>query len=168
MMAEHDRFRMGGASGFSLIEMMVVIVIAGIIASMVWLRLSYLAPRYRLEGATRNVAAEIQKARGQAIAEGKCVRVSFQIGARTYTVDTAAGSATCSGATFAGGTALKIEDSGSIDIDDGSGGTPVSAIFNPRGGSEGTGGAYPTIRLSNNLGDARLVLVNSAGRVSVQ
>jgi hypothetical protein len=63
---------------------------------------------------------------------------------------------------------MKIEDTGTIRIDDGSGSTPPSAIFNPRGGSEATGGAYPSIRLSNNLGDARLVLVNSAGRVSVQ
>jgi hypothetical protein len=61
-----------------------------------------------------------------------------------------------------------VEDSGTIGIDDGSGATPVNAIFNPRGGAEATGGVYPTIRLSNNLGDARLVLVNSAGRVSVQ
>jgi prepilin-type N-terminal cleavage/methylation domain-containing protein len=166
MMAEHDRFRMGGASGFSLIEMMVVIVIAGIIVSIVWLRLSYLAPRYRLEGATRNVAAEIQKARGRAIAEGKCVRVSFQAGANpaTYTVDTALGTPTCSGAVFSGGSPLNIEDSGTIDIV----GTPVSAIFNPRGGSEGTGGVYPTIPLRNNLGDVRTVFVNPAGRVSVQ
>jgi len=155
---------MGGETGFSLIEMMVVIIIAGIIVSIVWLRLSYIAPRYRLEGAARNLAAEIQKARGQAIAEGKCVRVSFQIGAKTYTADTAAGSATCSGAAFTSGTALKIEDSGTIDIV----GTPVSAIFNPRGGSEGTGGVYPTIPLRNNLGDVRTVLVNPVGRVSVQ
>jgi len=63
---------------------------------------------------------------------------------------------------------MKLEDTGTIAIDDGSGAAPVSAIFNPRGGSEATGGAYPTIRLSNNLGDARLVLVNSTGRVSVQ
>lgn len=163
-----DRCRRGGEKGFSLIEMVVVIVIAGVLVGIVWLRLAYLAPRYRLEGAARDLAAEIQKARGRAIAEGKCIRVSFSTTNKTYSVDTAAGGASCAGATFTSGTALKIEDSGSIAIDNGSGGAPVSAIFNPRGGSEGTGGAFPTIRLSDNLGDARLVLVNSAGRVSVQ
>jgi Tfp pilus assembly protein FimT len=151
-----------------MVETMVVVTIAGILGSLAWLRMAYVAPRYRLEGATRALAAETQKARGQAIAENKCIRLSFDISAKTYTVGTSAGNASCAGATFSAGTALQVEDSGTIGIDDGSGATPVSAIFNPRGGAEATGGVYPTIRLSNNLGDARLVLVNSAGRVSVQ
>jgi type II secretion system protein H len=164
------RRRRGGETGFSLIEMLVVIVIIGVIGTIVSLRLLHLGPRYRLEGAARVLAAEIQKARGRAIAEGRCVRVSFQVGPPgTYTVETAAGAATCTGAAFGGGTAVRIEESATIDVANGSGGgPPVSAIFNPRGGSEGTGGAFPTIRLSNSLGDARLVLVNPAGRVSVQ
>ncbi len=151
-----------------MVETMVVIAIAGVVGGIAWSRVAYLAPRYRLEGAARYLAGEIQKARNQAIAENKCIRVSFDSGAMTYALGTAAGAASCATATFGAGTAIKIEDTGTISIDDGSGSTPVSAIFNPRGGSETTGGSYPTIRLSNNLGDARLVLVNSAGRVSVQ
>jgi Tfp pilus assembly protein FimT len=151
-----------------MIETMVVIAIVGVVGGIAWSQVAYLAPKYRLEGAARYLAAEIQKARGQAIAENKCVRVSFNSGGTTYALGTAPGAASCAAATFSAGTAMKIEDTSTISIDDGSGATPVSAIFNPRGGSESTGGAYPTIRVSNNLGDARLVLVNSAGRVSVQ
>jgi Tfp pilus assembly protein FimT len=162
------RFSRGAVEGFSLIEILVAITIAFALLSIAWVRMSTLAPIYRLEGSARALAAEIQKARGRAIAEGKCVRVLFDISAKTYRVDTASGIPLCSGANFTPGTALKIDDNGRIAIDDGSGNTPVSAIFNPRGGSEATGGAYPTIRLSNEAGAARLVLVNSAGRVSVQ
>jgi Tfp pilus assembly protein FimT len=151
-----------------MIELVVVVGIAGILGSIAWLRLAYVAPKYRLQGATRDLAAEIQKARSQAIADNQCVRVSFDTNATTYTLSTAPGAASCATATFSTGTAMKLEDTGTISMDDGSGGTPASAIFNPRGGSEATGGAYPTIRLSNDLGDACLVLVNSTGRVSVQ
>ena len=158
----------GAEAGLTLVETMVVITIAGMVGSIAWLRLADVAPRYRLEGATRDLAGEIQKARSQAIAENKCIRVSFDSTAKTYTLGTAAGGASCASVTFSAGMAMKLEDTGTIAIDDGSGAAPVSAIFNPRGGSEATGGAYPTIRLSNNLGDARLVLVNSTGRVSVQ
>lgn len=154
----------GGEGGFSLIEVMVVIIIAGILVSIVWLRLAYLAPRYRLEGAARDVAAELQKARGRAIAEGKCMRVSFNSGNKTYALDTTTNTTNCSTASFTAGTNLKIDDSDGITIDNGSGGPPASAIFNPRGGVDATS----TIAFRNNLGDARLVLVNSAGRVSVQ
>ena len=135
-----------------------------------WNRLALLAPRYRLEGAARDLALEIQKARGRAIAEGKCVRVSFDATAKTYTIDTATGAASCTGATFSGGTALQIEDSATIAIENSNspGSVPVSAVFTPRGASQASGGAYPSIRLYDALGDGRLVLVNAAGRVLVQ
>jgi prepilin-type N-terminal cleavage/methylation domain-containing protein len=157
-------------SGFSLIELLVVIGVAGVIMGFSWNRMALLAPRYRLEGAARDLALEVQKARGRAIAEGKCVRVSFDTSAKTYTVDTATGSASCTGASFSGGTALALEDSSSIGIENSNspGSAPVSAIFTPRGASQATGGAYPSIRLYDALGDGRLVLVNAAGRVLVQ
>jgi len=151
-----------------MIEALVVAFIVGLVGAVAWFRLGYLAPRHHLERAALDLAAEIQKARGRAIAEQKCVRVSFDKPAKAYTVSTAPGDATCAGATFSAGRTAKLDDGGAINIDDGSGSAPVSAIFNPRGGSEATGGAYPTVRLSNDLGDARLVSVNSAGRVSLQ
>jgi type II secretion system protein H len=167
---KHDRCRSGGAAGFSLIELMVAIIIAGIIASMVWLRLSYLAPRYRLAGAARDLMAELQKARGRAIAEGRCFQVVFSNANTTYQVNSKSGSASCGTTGYSADTLEPVQksvgDGGAIGIEkSGSSGTdPDSVVFNPRGGVETTS----TIRVFNNLGDGLLVLVNSAGRISVQ
>jgi len=167
------RFSREAIKGFSLIELLVVITIGGILASIVWLRLSYLAPRYRLEGAARALAAEIQKARGRAIAEGKCVEVLFDTSAKTYRIATLPGAAPCptSGYPTSGidtTAALNIDESGTIGIEKSGGGTPPFPIFSPRGPATfSTGDPGSSIRLFNNLGEGRLVLVNSAGRVSV-
>ncbi len=150
--------------GFSLIEMLVIIVIIGVIAGITWPRLSALAPRYRLEGAARALAAELQKTRGRAIAEGRCFEVTFNVGAKTYQVTKAPTSACASFAND--GPAQKVEDSGSIGIEDANspGNTPPSPMFGTRGGNS----QASSIRLFNDLGDGRNVLVNAAGRVLVQ
>jgi len=163
-----DRRRRIGERGVSLIEFLVAFVVAGILAGMVWFRLSALAPRYRLTGAARNLAAELQKARGRAIAEGRCFQLVFT--GATYQVKSKLGTATCGTSGYAADplepAAKSVGDGGSIGIEkSGSPSTnPDSVVFNPRGGAETTS----AIRVFNNLGDGLLVLVNSAGRVSVQ
>lgn len=158
------RFAGSAQRGFSLIEILVIIIIIGIIAGITWPRLAALAPRYRLEGAARALAAELQKARGRAIAEGKCFQVTFDVGARTYQVLKAPSSACASFAND--GLAQKVEDSGTIGIEDAnsSGSAPPPPTFNTRGGNA----QASSIRLFNNLGDGRLVTVNGVGRVNVQ
>jgi prepilin-type N-terminal cleavage/methylation domain-containing protein len=154
--------------GFSLIELMVIILIVGVLVTITWNQIARLAPRYRLEGAARSVAAEIQKARGRAIAETKCVMVDIDANTKTYAIGTAASVATCPTAsgsyTFA--TAQKIEDSGTIGIENAvNAGSPiVDPIFSARGLNSQTS----TIRFFNNLGDGRSVQVNAIGRVNVQ
>src|SRR5262245_45112670 len=74
----------GAVTGFSLIELLVAITIGGVLLSIAWVRMSTLVPIYRLEGAARNLAAEIQKARGRAIAENKCFIVTIDTSAKTY------------------------------------------------------------------------------------
>ena len=158
------------AKGFSAIELMVVIVIVGILASVAWLRLAQLAPRYRLEGAVRTLAVEIQKARGRAVAEGKCFMVVLNTANKSYQVQSKAATSTCGTTGYtadAADPANKLIDD-ALTIDNGSGGTPVNPIFTSRGGSEDTGNVFPTIRLANNLGDGRLILVNKVGRVIVR
>jgi type II secretion system protein H len=159
-----------GECGFSLIELMVIIVIVGILAAVAWLRLSQLEPRYRLDGAARSLAMDLQKTRGRAIAENKCFMVVINSSAKTYQLQSKSGTGACGSSGYAVDSqdpaARKIDDV--LTVDNGSGGAPVSPIFTPRGASEATNSVFPTIRLSNSLGDARLVLVNQVGRVVVQ
>jgi Tfp pilus assembly protein FimT len=158
------------AKGFSAIELMVIIAIVGILVSVAWLRLAQLAPRYRLEGAARAFAVEIQKAHGRAVSEGKCFMVALNTATNSYQLQSKAATTPCGNT----GYAADAQEPGSkqidnvLTMDDGSGGTPVNPIFTARGGSEDTGGVFPTIRLSNSLGDGRLVLVNKVGRVIVR
>lgn len=158
------------AEGFSLIEILVVIIVAGVLALVAWPALAKLAPKYRLEGAARTVAAEIQRARGRAIGEGKCAIVSLSRSAKTYQLGVITSSACPTNISgYSSGSleaARAIEDTGSITIEDANslGNDPVAPVFNSRGLTE----VASSIRLANNLGDARLVVVNTAGHVQIQ
>ncbi len=165
-MSSHDSPRV--SAGYSLIEIIVVIAIGGALALVAWPRVSRIAPRYRLDGAARTVAAELQRARGRAIAEGKCSTVSFASGPPSYQVGVATSASPCptGSGSFTLETSKIVEDTGTIAVEDATspGSNPPNPIFNPRGGTE----VVSSIRLSNVLGDARLVVVNAAGRVLIQ
>jgi prepilin-type N-terminal cleavage/methylation domain-containing protein len=162
----------GRESGFSLIEVLVVIGVVGIVATATWDRLSQLAPKYRLSGAARSAAAEVQRARTRAISEGKCAKVSFDAVAKTIQVGVGPTptSGGCAAATYTFEPLVFIDDTRTIGVESAAspGNPPVNPIFNSRGGGEPTGGVYPSIRFYNVLGDGRLVLVNAAGRVNIQ
>jgi type II secretion system protein H len=152
-------------AGFSAIELMVVITLGGILLGVAWVRMSTLVPIYRLEGAARDLAAELQKARGRAIAEGKCTTVAINVGAKTYQFQRAP-SSTCSG--FAPVTAdgpgegvKSIDPANSLTVAFASGSNPV---FDTRG-------AVPTpavITLTNHDNAVRTIFVQSTGLVRVQ
>src|ERR1044071_1221705 len=63
--------------GFSLIELLVVVVIASTLLTMTWGSLPRLMAHYRLDGAARSLMADAQKARFRAIAERKCFQMKF-------------------------------------------------------------------------------------------
>jgi type II secretion system protein H len=151
----------GASAGFSVIELMVVIAIGAIIVAVAWVRMSTLVPLYRLEGAARDLAAELQKARGRAIAEGKCTTVVINVGAKTYQFQRAP-SSTCSGFTTVPGEGTKtIDDANSLTVAFASGSNPV---FDTRG-------AVPTtaaITLTNHDNAVRTIFVQSTGLVRVQ
>ncbi len=155
--------------GFSLIEVLVVITIGGILLTIAWVRMSTLVPIYRLEGAARDLAAELQKVRGRAIAENKCFMVSFDTSAKTYLVRSKTGAPTC-GTTSYGADTLEVgaKQIDSAGIDNGSGGTPTSAVLNPRGNPEAVSNAYPVIRITNEAGAWRTIFVQPTGRINVQ
>jgi Tfp pilus assembly protein FimT len=153
--------------GFSAIELVVLIVMIGILAAITWPRLSALAPKYRLQGATTSLAAAIQKARGQAIAQNLCVQVSFDNTNKTYKVATLTGASTCPTSGYpTTAPAIKVDDTGTIGIENANspGNAPLAPIFNPQGRNS----QASTIRVFNVDNDGRSISVNSAGAVFVQ
>lgn len=146
-----------------MIELMVAVALGGILVAVAWARVSHLGPKYRLEGAARSVAADLQKARGRAIAEGRCFQVTFDTSAKTYLVNSKAGAASCGTTGFSAdsldGTPRQIDDTSSITI-----AATAAPVFEPRG----TVSTTSVITLTNTLGDVRTVFAEATGRVSVQ
>jgi prepilin-type N-terminal cleavage/methylation domain-containing protein len=151
----------GAPRGFSAIELMVVITIGGLLLAAAWIRLSTLVPIYQLEGASRDLAAEFQKARGRAIAEGKCTTVVINVGAKTYQFQRAP-SSTCSNFASVPGEGTKnIDPSNSLTVAFASGSNPV---FDTRGAVSTTA----AITLTNHDNAVRTIFVQSTGLVRVQ
>ena len=152
-----------------MIELMIVITIIGVVASITWARVSALAPRYRLEGTARTVALEVQKARERAISETKCVMVDIDAANKTYNIGTADVASPCP--TAAGSysfppNALKIEDTATIGMENAV--NAATPIVDPIFSNRGLNSQPSSIRFFNTLGDGRLVQVNAIGRVNVQ
>jgi len=151
----------GAPAGFSAIELLVVITLGSILVAVAWARMSTLVPLYRLEGAARDLATDLQKARGRAIAEGKCTTVVIDVSAKTFQFQRAPSSACSSFASVPGEGARRIDDANSLTVAFASGSSPV---FDTRG-------AVPTpavITLTNADNAVRTIFVQSTGLVRVQ
>ena len=161
------RLFIASTAGFSLIELLVSIAIAGALVSIAWARMSTLAPIYTLEGAASDLAAEIQKARGSAIAQNLCFTVVIDTTAKTYLLQSkSTSSATCGTtgyATPAGEGTKQIDGAGSIAVAFTQGSNP---IFTPRGAVENN--PSPVIRLTNDAGGVRSIYVQSNARIHVR
>jgi prepilin-type N-terminal cleavage/methylation domain-containing protein len=156
----HEKFVRAAVKGFSAIELMVVVAIAGILLAVAWARVSVLAPIYRLEGTARRVAIELQKAHGRAIAENRCYQVSFT--ATTYQVASLAGTSPCPTAGYPAGTAIQIDDANAITAS-----ATKNPVFRPTGRLETATGSV--ITFTNRVGAVRTVYTQEpSGRVYVQ
>ena len=70
-------FACRGASGFTLIEMMLVVCVMGIIAAMASFQIGSVRPGMLGDGAMRSVMAELNGAREMAIAQRRYMEISF-------------------------------------------------------------------------------------------
>jgi len=73
--------------GFTLLELLLVMVLLGILGSLASLQVAPLLSRARLARGARQVATDLQAAKIKAIAQNRSFRVTFRPDARAYVVD---------------------------------------------------------------------------------
>ena len=81
------RFPRHRAAGFTLLELIVVVVIAAAVVGLVVPRFAAVLPGVELKGAARDVATALRYARGRAIATRSEVAVVIDVDARSYRVE---------------------------------------------------------------------------------
>ena len=72
--------------GFTLTEMMIVIIIGGVLTAIAIPAFMSWAPKYRVNGAARQVFSEMMAARAKAISEGNDYVISFNVSNNTFTI----------------------------------------------------------------------------------
>lgn len=78
----------GARAGFSLIELLAVIVVLGLIAAMVTINWRAILPRTELHSAVRELAAVLQGARSDAIARNAAFDVQYDLDEHRYRIVT--------------------------------------------------------------------------------
>ena len=69
--------RAGRRSGFSLVELLVIIVLLGILASLIYVSIQSLLPRTQLNSAVRELSATLHEARSDAISRNAEFRIEY-------------------------------------------------------------------------------------------
>ena len=72
--------------GFTLLEMILVLIIGSILTAIAIPAFHNWAPKYRVNGAARQVFSEMMAARAKAISEGNDYVITFNTGNNTYTI----------------------------------------------------------------------------------
>ena len=146
-------------SGFTLIEMMVVIAVFAIVAAIAIPNFMSLLPGMRLNGAARQVMGDLMAARMNAVKLNKDTKVTFKDNDYEYEVWYDENS---DGKEDASEITTKNIQTNYHDVTLGSN---INPIFYPRGTANGNG----TITLtSTNSGNSKSVTVIITGRVKIQ
>jgi prepilin-type N-terminal cleavage/methylation domain-containing protein len=78
--------RRSDAHGFTLTEVLIVIIVGGILSAIAIPAFMTWAPKYRANGAARELFSELMAAKAKAISEGNNYIVSFDTGNNAYTI----------------------------------------------------------------------------------
>jgi len=70
--------------GFTLIELIVVVMILTVMTGLAVAKLDFLVPKYRLRAATRETAAVLQQARSRAASIGRDIYVRIHLSDGSY------------------------------------------------------------------------------------
>jgi len=84
----NERSRDAGRAGFSMVEMLAVVVILGLIATLVTVNWRAILPRAELHSSVREIAAAIQGTRSEAIGRNAIFKIEYDLDRHRYRVNT--------------------------------------------------------------------------------
>ena len=148
------------ARGFTLAEIMIVLAIAGVLATLVAPTLSSYARTATLQAAARELATSINLGRQLAISRNTtvCVEVAAPVNIRLRTGG--CGGAIWTGPGTDGSGAIKLSSSSALQIS-----TTANVVFTSLGAASPAGTYTLTIPVNNGT---RTVVIAASGRVSVR
>jgi len=145
--------------GFSLTELMIVMVITGILSGLASVSFLSQLPHHRLNGAARDLVSDLRWARQLALAERQPVSVVLDLEADRYQIERR------SGPGIPVGWVRDLQDRrqgfGEIDLVSSSGGPTLT--FYP----QGTTDSWTTILLRSHSGEERRITVVATGRIKI-
>ncbi len=145
--------------GFSLIELIIVMVITGILSGLASVTFSSQLPHHRLSHAARDIVSDLRWARQLALAERQPVSVVLDIERERYQIERR------SQPGIPIGWVRDLQDRGQgygeIDLVSSSGGRTLT--FYP----QGTTNSWTTIVLRNRFGEQRQITVVATGKVKL-
>ncbi|MDD3951718.1 MAG: GspH/FimT family pseudopilin [Desulfobacterales bacterium] len=163
-------FKIKGNSGFTLVELIVVLAVIGIGSTLAMFSIHRMLPDLRLKAAARDLQSDLNQARLRAIRENSYVSVRFDTGGNEYVVfiDDGAGGITDGDMVLNGSeTALKtvaMPKGVTMYAASFSGGVPRTR-FDGRGIPNGLGGHVYMRNTGNNY---RGISMTTIGKVTIQ
>jgi prepilin-type N-terminal cleavage/methylation domain-containing protein len=141
--------------GFSILELVVALSLASILAGVGVLSHNALRPRLNLSMAVRQVVMDLQVSRMRAVAQNANHRIVFSNGSTSYRLQRQTGGAYDDyGRPVALPPGITVLDCTARDL---------TINFRPRGNAS----SFGTVTLANMAGDVRRVVVDIAGQVRV-
>lgn len=150
--------------GFSLVELMVVIGIIGVMASVAVINLQRYTNNTNLKNMARDIASDFQSCKAKAISESRNYQVSFTTGtSSSYTISApattlAAVNKTKLATDFGGGLQIVFEGACSGFL-----GTPTNVIIFQTRGTSNNG----CVKLTNSIGSTATITTNVTGKAYV-
>lgn len=148
---------MDGPPGYTLTELIIVLGILSVVLGLSGIWLASQLPQYRLNGAVRQIRADLLAAKAQAVRQGNAVRVFFTDPHHYDILDDDNNNGKADPGEAVESRSIQ-EDFAGVEIE-----SNRNPIFNPRG----TASSFGTITVSNASGE-KMIKIAITGRVRVE